>query len=154
VSYFEFLLFGHLLFVAAWVGTNLSLQLFALRARRAGPERMIGLLSDVEWIGLRLLTPASLLVAIFGVLLVIEDPNFEFSQAWITLGLIAFFASALTGSLFLGPETGRIAKLAEGRGPDDPEVQSRIARVFLISRIELAILILIILDMVVKPGFP
>ena len=91
---------------------------------------------------------------IFGVLLVIEDPNYEFSQTWVTLGLIAFLASALTGVGFLGPETGRLAKLAEERGPEDPELQRRIARVFLISRIELVILILIILDMVLKPGFP
>jgi uncharacterized membrane protein len=154
MSYPEFLLFGHLVFVAFWVGTDVSLQLFALRARIAGPERMATFLGDVEWIGLRLLSPSSLLVVIFGVLLVIEDPNYELSQAWVTLGLIAFLASAITGAGFLGPETGRIGKLIDARGADNPEAQLRIARVFLISRIELVILIFIILDMVVKPGFP
>jgi hypothetical protein len=154
VTYAEFLLFGHLLFVATWVGTDVSLQLFALRARMAGPQRMADFLGDVEWIGLRLLNPAALLVVLFGVLLVIEDPNYEFSQAWITLGLIAFLASAITGAAFLGPETGRIGKLVQQHGPDAAEVQARIRRVFLISRIELVVLVLIILDMVIKPGFP
>ena len=154
MTYVEFLLFGHLVFVAFWVGTDLSLQLFARRARAAGPERTAAFIGDVEWIGLRLLNPSSLLVAIFGVLLVIEDPNYDFSQAWVTLGLIAFLASAITGAGFLGPETGRIDKLIDERGADDPDVQRRIARVLLISRIELVILILIILDIVVKPGFP
>jgi uncharacterized membrane protein len=152
MSYYEFLLFGHLLFVAVWVGTDVALQCFALRARRAGPERMIQFTADVEWLGLRLLTPASLLVAVFGVLLVIDSEVFEFSQFWVTAGLIAFLASAITGSAFLGPETGRISKLGAEKGPEDPEVQARISRVFLISRIELVILILIVLDMVVKPG--
>ena len=154
MTYAEFLLFGHLLFVATWVGTAVSLQLFALRARMAGPQRMADFLADVEWIGLRLLNPAALLVVVFGVLLVIEDPNYEFSQAWITLGLIAFVASATTGAAFLGPETGRIGKLVQQHGPDAAEVQARIRRVFLISRIELVVLVLIILDMVIKPGFP
>ena len=40
------------------------------------------------------------------------------------------------------------------RGAEDPEVQRRIGRVLWISRIELFFLILIVLDMVVKPGFP
>ena len=113
---------------------------------------MIQFTADVEWLGLRLLTPASLLVAVFGVLLVIDSEVFEFSQFWVTAGLIAFLASAITGSAFLGPETGRISQLGAEKGPEDPAVQARISRVFLISRIELVILILIVLDMVLKPG--
>ncbi len=154
MSYYEFLLFGHLLFVAVWVGTDVALQLLAMRARRAGPDRVVTFTADVEWLGLRLLTPSSVLVAIFGVLLVIDSDVFEFSQFWITAGLLAFLASAITGAGFLGPETGRISKLGAEKGADDPEVQARISRVFLISRIELVILVFIILDMVVKPGFP
>ena len=152
MTYYEFLLFGHLLFVSFWVGTDVSLQLFAMRARHAGPERMVSFLSDVEWIGLRLLNPSSLLVLLFGVLLVIESEAWELSQFWVAAGLAAFLASAITGAGFLGPETGRLGKLAEQRGPDDPELQRRISRIFLISRIELVILVLIILDMVTKPG--
>ncbi len=154
MSYYEFLVFGHLLFVAVWVGTDVCLQLFALRARRAGPERMIQFTADVEWLGLRLLNPASILVVLFGVLLVIESDVFEFSQFWVTAGLVAFLASAITGAGFLGPETGRISRLAAEKGAEDPDVQARISRVFLISRIELVVLVFIIFDMVVKPGFP
>ena len=152
MTYYEFLLFGHLLFVSFWVGTDVSLQLFAMRARRAGPERMVTFLSDVEWIGLRLLNPSSLLVLIFGVLLVIESEAWELSQFWVAAGLAAFLASAITGAGFLGPETGRLSKLAEEKGPDDPELQRRISRIFLISRIELVVLVFIIFDMVAKPG--
>lgn len=154
MSYYEFLLFGHLTFVAVWVGTDVALQLFAYRARKAGPQRTVDFTADVEWIGLRLLNPASLLVVIFGVLLVTDSEVFSFSQFWVTIGLIAFLASAITGAGFLGPETGRIKKLAEEKGPDSREVLDRIARVVMISRIELFVLIFIIFDMVVKPGFP
>ena len=152
MTYYEFLLFGHLLFVAVWVGTDVSLQLLAMRARHSGPERMITFLRDVEWLGLRVLNPTALLVALFGILLVIESEAWEFSQFWVSAGIAAFLASAITGAGFLGPETGRLGKLAEERPADDPELQRRIARIFLISRIELVILVLVILDMVTKPG--
>lgn len=154
MSYFEFLLFAHLAFVAIWIGTDVCIQIFALRARAAGPERMAAFMGDVEWMGLRVLSPTSLLVALFGVLMVTESDVFEFSQFWVAAGLAAFLLSAITGAAFLGPETGRIKGLMEARGPSDPEVERRIARIFLISRIELVILFFIIFDMVVKPGFP
>ena len=41
--------------------------------------------------------------------------------------------------------------MAEERGPGDSEVQSRVARFLTISRVELVFLILVILDMVIKP---
>ena len=152
MSYFEFLLFGHLLAAMVWLGGDLMLQMFYLRARVTGPAAVAQFAKDVEWIGLRVLNTASLLVVIFGVLLVIDSDFYEFSQFWISAALAMFLLSAVTGAAFLGPETGRIGALSDEKGPEDPEVQARIARVVTISRIELVLLILIVLDMVLKPG--
>ena len=152
MSYLEFLLFGHLAFAMAWVGGDFMIQMFYLRFRAAGPEAVAQFTKAVEWIGLRILNPAALLVVIFGVLLVIEVDGYEFSQFWISAALVMFLASFITGAGFLGPESGRIDKLMDERGPADPEVQSRIARILLVSRIEFVLLVLIVLDMVLKPG--
>ena len=54
--------------------------------------------------------------------------------------------------MFLGPEAGRTATIAGERGPDDPEVVRRTQRLFAISRYDLAVLVLVVVDMVVKPG--
>ena len=148
---YEFLLFAHLLFLVAWVGTDIGLQVLSLRALAAGPERSVAFTADVEWLGTRLLIPSALLVAVFGVLLV-NEVGYDFGDTWIILGLAGFLASAVTGAGFLGPEAGRISKLGAERDPADPEIQARIRRVLLVSRIELLILVLVILDMVVKPG--
>lgn len=148
---YEFLLFAHLLFVVTWVGTDICLQVLSLRALRASAERRVAFMADVEWLGMRLLTPSALLVVVFGVLLV-NEVGYEFSDTWITLGFVAFGLSFVAGAGFLGPESGRIAKLAAERGPDDADVQRRIGRVLLVSRIELVVLVAVILDMVVKPG--
>ena len=152
MSTYELLLFGHLLAALVWVGGDFMIQMFYLRARAAGPEAVAGFAKSVEWIGLRVLNTAALLVVAFGVLLVIEVDGYEFSQFWISAALVMFLASAITGAAFLGPESGRISALSEERGPEDPEVQRRIARILLISRIELVLLVLIVLDMVLKPG--
>ena len=42
--------------------------------------------------------------------------------------------------------------MVEERGPEDPEYLRRLGRIFLVSRIELFLLILVVLDMAVKPG--
>ncbi len=153
ITRYEVFLFGHLLAVIAWVGTDMVLQLLAVRARRAGGQRMVDLMADVEWLGTRFLVPSSLLVVAFGFALIGEsDGAYELSQFWVSAGLAVFVLSFLAGAGFLGPETGRLAALAEERGADDPEVQRRTRRVFLISRIELILLVAIVLDMVVKPG--
>jgi uncharacterized membrane protein len=151
VTLYEVLIFGHLTFVSAWVGGDVMLQALAFRARRMGPEKMVALMGDVEWIGLRLLTPASLLAAVFGFALVSEG-SWSLSQTWISVGIAVFLLSFATGAGFLGPESGRLSKLIANRPADDPEVQQRIGRVIVISRIELILLIVVIFDMVVKPG--
>jgi uncharacterized membrane protein len=151
MSTYEFLLFAHLLFVVTWVGTDIGIQFLSLRVLGAGPQRTVEFTADIEWLGTRLLIPASLLVVVFGVLLV-NNVGFDFGDTWIILGLAGFLFSAGVGSAFLGPETGRISRLASETSPDAPEVQARIRRVLLVSRIELLILVLVILDMVVKPG--
>jgi hypothetical protein len=152
ITLYEFLLFAHITFVAVWVGGGAMLQILAFRSLAAGPERTATLLGDVEWVGTRIFVPTSLLVVIFGVWLVIEEPAWEFSQFWVSAGLAMFLASFFVGALFLGPESGRIKKLMDARGPEDVDVQTRIRRVLLTSRIELLFLILVIGDMIVKPG--
>jgi hypothetical protein len=151
ITTYELLLFGHLLFVVAWVGTDIAMQVLSLRVIAAGPDRTAAFLSDVEWLGTRLLTPSALLVVIFGFGL-LSELDYSVGDTWIWLALAAFAASFVAGAGFLGPESGRIGNLVAERGAEDPEVQARIRRILLVSRIELVILILVILDMVVKPG--
>ena len=152
VTLYELLLFGHITFVAVWVGTDSVIQIQALRAFAAGPRRTAELMSDVEWLGNRVLVPSALLVVGFGVWMVLDSPAWEFSQTWISLGLAVFVASFVAGAGFLGPETGRISRLLDERGAEDSEVQRRIRRVLLVSRIELVLLIALILVMITKPG--
>ena len=73
-------------------------------------------------------------------------------EFWVMFALAGWGASFLLGVLVLSPESGRIAKLIEARGGVDAEIGARIERLLLFSRVELAVLALIAMDMVIKPG--
>jgi hypothetical protein len=153
ITNYELLLFGHILFVVAWVGANIALQVLAFLARRSGGQRMMDLLGDVAWMGTHYYIPISLLVVVFGFGLISESHGaYDLGQFWVSAGLAMFVISFATGAGFLGPESARIFKLSAERSPDDPEVQRRAARLFLVARIELILLIAVVFDMVVKPG--
>lgn len=153
ITLYEWLLFAHIATVVAWVGANTVLQFLAVRAQGVGPERTVGFLADIEWLSFRYFIPISLAVVALGFGLVAEsDGAYDLGQFWVAAGIAMFLVSFITGAAFLGPESGRIAAMAEERGPADAEVQRRIARVVWVSRIELLLLIVVIFDMVVKPG--
>ena len=152
MSSYELLLFVHVLAAVVWIGGALSLQLLAIRAERS-PDggRVANIATEAEWVGSRIFLPASIVLLLAGIGLTLEG-DWGFTTLWVLLGLIAYGLSALTGSLFLGPESGRIGKMIAEVGPQDPEVIARIKRIFLVSRIELVVLLFIVFDMTVKPG--
>jgi uncharacterized membrane protein len=150
---YKWLLAFHILFAVVWVGSNTAIQIFVIRARQAGPDRLAYLASEIEWYGTRVLVPSSLLVVILGFILLHESSGaFDLGQGWVTFGFAVWLLSFIAGAGYLGPESGRLSKLVEERGPEDPDYQRRLRRIFMVSRIELLLLVLVVLDMTVKPG--
>jgi hypothetical protein len=140
----------HVLAAVIWVGGASMSQVLAIRANRSNDGgRIVTLLGDVEFVGTRIFLPASLVIVGTGIAMIANgDLDVE---TWIVLGLVAWGISAATGAAFLGPETGRIAKIVEREGQGSAAALARIKRIFLVSRIELLLLVLIVFDMVLKP---
>jgi uncharacterized membrane protein len=150
---YKWLLAFHILLAVVWVGSNIAIQIFVIRAARASSDRMAYLASEIEWYGTRVLLPSALALVVLGFLLLHESNGaYDLGQGWVAFGFAVWLLSSISGAGFLGPESGRLGKIVEERGPDDPEYQRRLRRTFLISRIELVLLILVVLDMTVKPG--
>ena len=150
VTWYEFALWVHLFGAVIWVGGGIAIQFFAFRIMRTNdPIRLAGFAKDAEWIGTRVFIPVSLLLLVFGFVLMSEG-NWSY-DFWVIFGLVVFALSALTGMAFLGPESGRIGKLVEQHGVEYPEVQARIKRILMLSRIEVTLLVAVVFVMVVKP---
>ena len=143
----------HIMAAIVWVGGGIFIQVYTSRLRKAGEtDRLAAFARDVEKLGNMLFLPASIVVLLMGIAMTWYAPFIEWNDTWILLGLLGILSTALFGALFLGPEAGRLGALAQERGADDPEVQARIARLFVVSRIDLAVIVLVIAVMVFKPG--
>ena len=154
MTWYEVLLFVHVAMAVTWVGGATMIQFFALRAMRAtDPLRLAELGSDVEWVGKRVLTPAAGLAVVSGVLMVIDAEFWGFGDDWIVIGIVLFAITFLAGTLFFGPESGRLGKLVATEGPTSPAVLARLQRLLALTRADLMLLFLIIFDMTVKPSW-
>jgi uncharacterized membrane protein len=153
IGLYEWLKALHVLLAVVWVGGAAALQVLAIRIERErDPLRMAAFAGQAEWMGMRVFAPASGLLLIFGIWMVIEEPAWTFGQFWILAALAMFAFSFLSGLLYISPQSGRLKAIFETRGPDAPEAVALLGRLFLISRIELVLLVLIVFDMVMKPG--
>jgi uncharacterized membrane protein len=126
-------------------------QAFALRALRTGdPKRTADFAADVEWLGMRILLPSSLVVVAAGVLLML-DGDWDWGTAWVVLALVLYAVTFAAGAAFFGPESGRISKLVAAEGAESPRAQERIRRILVLSRLDLLLLFAIVYLMTVKP---
>ncbi len=149
---FELMKTLHVLAAVIWVGGAAAVQVLAIRIQRqSDPAKMAAFAKDAEWVGTRVFTPASVLVLLLGIGMVLQGYP-EFSDLLIILALVGIAFSAVVGSTYLGPTSGKLGRMIEERGVDDPQAQRTLSRLFLVSRIELTVLLLVVVDMVVRPG--
>ena len=142
----------HILSATIWVGGGLVMHLLTSRIGKSEDRAQIAQFGQqAGGFGPRVFAPAAGITLLSGIVTVIDGP-WSFSDPWIAFGLIVLIASVALGAGFLGPESVKIGKLTQERGPRDPEVVSRAARLTMLSRIELTFLLLVVADMVIKPG--
>lgn len=142
----------HVVAAVVWVGGDVTLTTLGIVFERRGEGDTLAALGRMgAWIGTRVYTPALFIVIGFGLAMMFEA-DLDFGQLWVILGLVGWTIAAAVGVGFVGPELGRIDETAQKHGPDSPEVAARVRRLFMIFRFDTAVLVLIVLDMVVRPG--
>jgi uncharacterized membrane protein len=153
VELYEWLLLGHILAAIAWVGGAITMQIVGNRLVRAESAEAVAAFSrTAEWIGPRLYMPASLAVLGLGIALVWVSDAWSIGQLWIILALVGIVISAIGGAVFFGPQSKRIAQAFEAEGAESVRAQALVRRLFVVSRADLVILLLLVADMVLKPG--
>jgi uncharacterized membrane protein len=141
----------HVSVVVFWVGGGLLLTGLALRAERSDdPEELATVARQATFVGEKLFAPAGGIVLAMGITMVINQ-HLGFGTTWIDIGLVGFAISFVTGIAVLAPRAKRIVALCDTVGAAAPETQAAIREILLISRIDVAVLLLVVGDMLMKP---
>jgi uncharacterized membrane protein len=151
MTWYELFLFLHIAMAVVWVGGGFFLQMLALRILGSKDEaRVAAFAGDIEVLGLRIFTPSSVVLLLTGIGLV-SNGNWDWSEPFVTVGLLVWLASFVAGVGYLGPTSGKI-KAEMGANGTSPRAQQLIGNMLRYSRIELVLLWIVVFMMVVKLG--
>jgi len=141
----------HVAVAVFWVGGGLTLTILGLRAERMDdPREMATLARQAAFVGEKLFAPAGMIVLLMGIALVING-HLGWGHFWVIAGLIGYGASFVTGIGVLSPLAKKVDALLASQGPESAETQATIRRVLLVARVDMAVLLLVVADMTVKP---
>lgn len=151
MTWYEFWLFLHVVAAITWVGGAGAIQVFGVLTKRAAdPAKTVFFARNVAWTVMRVFLPASILAFVSGVGLV-ETVGWDWGEPFIVFGLVLWAAVSVVAFGFLARAQGRAALRLETEGPS-PALMLRFRNLVWLSRVLLAVLLLIVFLMTVKPG--
>ena len=140
-----------MLFAVIWVGGGVSIMIHAIRAQTArDPEGIVTVAKQAAFMGEKVFAPVGLVTFLMGIAMMINT-SWGWGHFWIIAGLIGYASTFIVGIAFLSPMAKKIDESAERSGATHPETIALIDRTLLIARFDVAILMLVIVDMVTKP---
>ena len=143
----------HVLSAVLWIGGGAFLTFMAIATERADdPARLVEIARQAEWGATRIFVPASFVVLGMGIAMTING-DLDWGQFWLVFGLIAWAITTTVGIGFLTPQIKKLTRLLEDHDARDPEVQAVVGPLLLAARLDIALLLLIVVDMTVKPSF-
>jgi uncharacterized membrane protein len=143
----------HVAAAVLWVGGGTFVTLTAIATERADDTgRLLDVARQAEWGAMRIFVPASFVVLAMGIAMTING-DLDWGQFWLVFGLVGWAISTAVGVGFLTPRIKRLNALIEERRERDSAVQAAIQPILLAARLDIALLLLIVVDMVVKPRF-
>ncbi len=71
---------------------------------------------------------------------------------WVVLAIAGWAVTFLTGLAVLTPQVNKAEALLEREGPMSEVALAQVRRVLTLTRIDIVVLTLVVIDMVIKPG--
>ena len=141
----------HVISAVIWVGGAFFAQVLAIRAQRSTDLAELPRLgAAIGELGMKVFLPAAIILFIAGIILTVQ--RWAFSDTWISIAIVLWLVSALTGALYLGPQSRKVGELFSSEGPGSIKARAALARVFIVSRLELGSFAFIVFLMIFKPG--
>jgi hypothetical protein len=120
------------------------------RARRAADTgTLVTLIKQVEFVGPRIFAASGGVLVITGIWMV-QNVGLPW-DLWVILGLVGWGATFITGNFLLGPTSKKLDAQLEETGQDDPGALALMDRLLAVARVDQIVLVLVIVDMVIKP---
>jgi uncharacterized membrane protein len=149
---YRFLLFLHIVAAMGWVGGTVVFSLMGLRLQRAGtPEQRHGLIDQIAYLGKSYFAAMSVALIVLGLGLAFDD-RWDFGMRWIQLGIVGWVVSTVFGAAYLGPQFEKLSHRMTAEGADSPALRERLDQLMIAFHIEAVLLLLVVADMVLKPG--
>ena len=126
MTYRNLLLTVHIASVGAWLGANLVQAALSPRFAKESPEVAAAWTRQQMWLGERYYNLAGLLIALTGVLMVIETP-YDWDQRFVQVGIVVVLIGGALGVLVFNPlARKRLAGLESGDLAAAEAAQNRI----------------------------
>ena len=140
----------HVLCAVLWVGANFAIHVYMAQMKpETDPAGTAGHIRRTEVMGNRIFAPLSLILLVMGFILVSKGHwGYHF---WVIFGLFVWAFSFVNGIGYLGRKAIPIAERLETEGLS-ASLAPEFGRWILAGRIEFALLVLVVLDMALKPG--
>jgi uncharacterized membrane protein len=143
----------HVIAAVVWIGGGALLTILGLAAERKNdPVEMATVARQAATVGEKLFAPAGLVVVAMGIAMMVNT-NWGWGRFWVVAGLVGYAITFVTGVGVLAPLAKRVTALVEEKGATHPETTAQIKKILMIARVDVALLLLVVLDMVTKPAF-
>jgi uncharacterized membrane protein len=141
----------HVTFAVLWVGGAAMLTLLAIAAERSNdPMQIAQIARQAAAVGEKFFAPVGLVTFLMGVAMMLNT-SWGWGHFWIVVALVGYATTFGIGIGVIAPTVKKVHAAIEAHGPTHPDSIALIKRVMLITRIDTALLLVIVLDMVTKP---
>src|SRR3954447_12676060 len=141
----------HVTFAVLWVGGGTLLTILAIVAERSDdPMQIANVARQAATVGEKFFAPVGLVTFLMGIAMMVNT-NWGWDKFWVVVGLAGYFATFAIGLGLIAPTVKKLHASIEAHGPTHPESLALVKRAMLIARVDTALLLVVVLDMVTKP---
>ena len=141
----------HVTSAVLWVGGGAMITILAIVAERSSdPVQIANVARQAATVGEKFFAPIGLVTFLMGVAMMLNT-NWGWGKFWVVVGLLGYLATFTIGLGLIAPTVKKLHAVIEANGPTHPDAIALIKRIMLISRVDVALLFVVVLDMATKP---